>query len=222
MHPQTLVSNLGWFQTFFQAKHFSVILALSFSLILTACGGGGSSVIENDLVDPGSDGVAPVLVSVSILEQQERDSSPDGVAKLGQSVKVDFTASEALMTPVVTINGVAATLEGKIGDWSAFRAMTADDVDGYLTFNISFTDASGEVGVDVSETTDGSRVQYCTDGCAAPVEDTVVGRWKLSNEVGSAGVGPAPGDVTWWSLGEGDLTARACFMDDVYVFGADG
>ena len=50
------------------------------------------------------------------------------MAKLGQSIKVDFTASEALMTPEVTINGVAASLEGKIGDWSASRAMTADDV----------------------------------------------------------------------------------------------
>jgi len=114
MHPQTLVSNLGWFQAFFQAKHFSAILALSFSLILSACGGGGSSVTQNDLVDPGSDGVAPVLVSVSILQQQEKNPSPDGVAKLGQSIKVDLTASEALMTPEVTINGIAASLEGKL------------------------------------------------------------------------------------------------------------
>ncbi|MFM1603527.1 MAG: hypothetical protein ACKJRM_01975, partial [Porticoccaceae bacterium] len=198
MHPQAIVSNLGWFQSFFQAKHFSAILALSFSLILSACGGGGNSVTENDLVDPGSDGIAPVLVSVSILQQQEKNSSPDGVAKLGQSVKVDFTASEALMTPVVTINGVSASLAGKIGDWSASREMTESDVDGYLTFNISFSDTTGEVGVDVSETTDGSRVQYCAEGCVAPVEDPLVGDWMLDG-AGAAGVGPTPGSMEWWS-----------------------
>mgnify|MGYP004002245383 CR=1 len=54
MHSQSIITNQGWFQAFFQAKHFSAILALSFSLILSACGGGGSSVTENDLVDPGS------------------------------------------------------------------------------------------------------------------------------------------------------------------------
>ena len=74
----------------------------------------GNSVTENDLQDPTSDGVPPVLTSVSILQSQERDASPDGVAKLGQSIKVDFSASEALMLPVVTINGVSASVEGKI------------------------------------------------------------------------------------------------------------
>ena len=43
------------------------------------------------------------------------------MAKLGQSIKVDFTATEALMQPVVTINGVATEVVGKIGDWSASR-----------------------------------------------------------------------------------------------------
>ena len=123
MHPQSSVGTVGWFQSFFHAKHFGSVLALSFSLLLAACGGGGSVVTENDLPEPGADGIAPTLTSVSLLQQQEKNSSPDGVAKLGQSIKVDFTASEALMLPVVTINGVEATLEGKIGDWSASREM---------------------------------------------------------------------------------------------------
>ena len=139
MHLQSSVSHLGWFKSIFSTNKFSAILAISFSLILSACGG-GNSVTENDLQDPTSDGVPPILTSVSILQSQERDASPDGVAKLGQSIKVDFTASEALMLPVVTINGVSASVEGKIGDWSASREMVEADVDGYVTFNISFTD----------------------------------------------------------------------------------
>ncbi len=217
MHPQSSVGTVGWFQSFFHAKHFGSVLALSFSLFLAACGGGGSVVTENDLPEPGADGIAPMLTSVSLLQQQEKNSSPDGVAKLGQSIKVDFTASEALMLPVVTINGVEATLEGKIGDWSASREMVESDVEGYVTFNISFSDTSGEVGVDVSETTDGSRVQYCAEGCVAPVEDPLVGDWMLDG-AGAAGVGPTPGSMEWWSADAVAVEARACWFDDVFSF----
>ena len=221
MHPQSSVGTVGWFQSFFHAKHFGSVLALSFSLLLAACGGGGSVVTENDLPEPGADGIAPTLTSVSLLQQQEKNSSPDGVAKLGQSIKVDFTASEALMLPVVTINGVEATLQGKIGDWSASREMVESDVEGYVTFNISFSDTSGEVGVDVSETTDGSRVQYCIEGCVAPVEDPLVGEWMLDG-VGAAGVGPTAGSMEWFTTDADVVAARACWFDDSFVFGLDG
>ena len=46
MHPQSSVGTVGWFQSFFHAKHFGSVLALSFSLLLAACGGGGSVVTE--------------------------------------------------------------------------------------------------------------------------------------------------------------------------------
>ena len=62
---------------FFQPTNLT-ILAVSFSLILSH-GGGGNSVTENDLQDPTSDGVPPILTSVSILQSQEKDASPDGV-----------------------------------------------------------------------------------------------------------------------------------------------
>ena len=43
MRPQSTVSYLGWFQSFFQANHLGSVLALSFSLFLAACGGGGNT-----------------------------------------------------------------------------------------------------------------------------------------------------------------------------------
>ena len=36
------------------------------------------------------------------------------------------------------------------------------------------------------------------------------------------GVGPAQGDLSWWSNSEEDVATRACLMDDEFVFGADG
>ena len=74
----------------------------------------------------------------------------------------------------------------------------------------------------VQVTKDDGAIDYWTYQLVKEVPPAIAGRWKLANEAGSAGVGPAPGNVDWWSLGAGDLTARACFMDDVYVFGADG
>jgi hypothetical protein len=48
------------------------------------------------------------------------------------------------------------------------------------------------------------------------------GTWKIAPEAGSLGVGPALGDISWWSIDAAGVTQRACFFDDTYVFGADG
>ena len=50
----------------------------------------------------------------------------------------------------------------------------------------------------------------------------IEGTWKIAPEAGALGVGPAKGDVQWWSLGEADVTTRACLMDDEFKFNADG
>jgi hypothetical protein len=43
--------------------------------------------------------------------------------------------------------------------------------------------------------------------------------WKLD----FAGVGPAEGDTTWWSIADtGPDGPRACWFDDLYAFGRDG
>ena len=55
-----------------------------------------------------------------------------------------------------------------------------------------------------------------------PFAQTVEGIWKMSPVAGALGVGPAVGDVSWWANSEGDVTTRACFFDDEYVFSANG
>ena len=51
---------------------------------------------------------------------------------------------------------------------------------------------------------------------------TLTGTWKMSPEAGALGVGPNQGDTSWWSNSTGDVTTRACFFDDDYVFNANG
>lgn len=48
------------------------------------------------------------------------------------------------------------------------------------------------------------------------------GVWKIAYEAGAIGVGPGQGDISWWSNSADDLTIRACYFDDEYVFGVDG
>ncbi|MBW6492190.1 MAG: carboxypeptidase regulatory-like domain-containing protein, partial [Lentimicrobium sp.] len=55
-------------------------------------------------------------------------------------------------------------------------------------------------------------------GPASPLQGT----WQVAAELGSMGVGPAQGDMSWWSVGGIDLEVRSCFWDDRYIFRADG
>jgi hypothetical protein len=50
----------------------------------------------------------------------------------------------------------------------------------------------------------------------------VQGTWKMSPQAAALGVGPALGDISWWSNSEADVTTRACYFNDEYVFAEDG
>ncbi len=217
MRQQTTVGMSGWLKGLLQTNHLGAIVALSFSLILSACG--GSDKKTDISPEPGPDGVAPTLTEVTIANGF---NSSDEV-ELGDTVKLEFTASESLMKPTVVIGGTQVTVAGQHSSWSAERTMVEGDEDGVVTFTISFTDVSGQAGVDVTTTTDESTVTYCAAGCPKEGEDEgIAGDWKLAPEAGALGVGPAKGDTSWWASGEATVTERACLFDDIYRFGADG
>lgn len=50
----------------------------------------------------------------------------------------------------------------------------------------------------------------------------VEGTWKMSPQAAALGVGPALGDISWWSNSEADVVTRACYFDDKYEFAGDG
>lgn len=57
----------------------------------------------------------------------------------------------------------------------------------------------------------------------APAEPSAIdGAWKFAPESGAFGVGPALGDVSWFSSTADDVTTRDCLFDDTYVFNSDG
>lgn len=218
MQTQILTSDRGLLGNF--ARRFGAVLAMTGLLMLSACDSAGSRVTQNNLPEPsGKDGVAPTLTSVSIREST-KSAKPAGTVEPGKAVRVDLTASESLMTPLVTINGVEAEVIGKATGWFAIRGLTADDALGEVTFTIVYQDISGELGVPVSATTDGSALVYCDEDCPEPV--SLAGDWRL-DVVGGAGVGPAAGDISWWSTDiAGVVEIRACWFDDIFRLGADG
>ncbi len=202
------------------ANRFGAVLAMAGLLLLSACSGGSQKdVNQTDQSEPGLDGVPPTLTAVSIREST-KSAKPGGFVQPGKVARVDITASEALMAPVVTINDVPAEVTGKVNGWFATREMPETEQLGEVTFMIMYEDISGEEGESVSETTDGSSLVFCIDDCPEPVN--LAGDWRL-DPVGGAGVGPAPGDISWWSTDvDGVVETRACWFDDVYRFGADG
>lgn len=54
------------------------------------------------------------------------------------------------------------------------------------------------------------------------VETGIVGTWKVASTAGALGVGPAAGDISWWSCDDACVVERACYYDDTYVFNEDG
>jgi hypothetical protein len=216
-HSATILNNL-WRAPSKAAELVRVGLLGALLATLAACGGSDAVITNNDLAEPASDGVAPVLESVTIKMARDRDPKPNGKAKLEQEIQIDIVASEAIMKPSVSINGVPADeVTGNVRNWRAKRMMTEFDVDGDVTFEITFQDTSGEVGAMVSATTDGSAVQYCIEGCADG-DSTLAGDWLLDGD-GAAGVGPSAGSTEWWASVEAD---RPCWYDDVHRFGEDG
>ena len=206
------------------AGRSGAILGLMSLLVLSACGGSSSKdVTQNNLPEPaGLDGIPPALTAVSIREST-KSAKPGGFVQPGKFARIDLSATEALKKPVVTMNGEAAEVTGKVNGWFAVREMTMDDTLGPITFMIEYEDISGEVGAPVSATTDGSTLVFC-DNDMVPCPEPVIldGDWRL-DPMGGAGVGPAPGDISWWNTDiDGVVETRACWFDDVYRFGSDG
>ncbi|MBR9914436.1 MAG: hypothetical protein GYB32_06345 [Algicola sp.] len=54
------------------------------------------------------------------------------------------------------------------------------------------------------------------------VPDGLEGTWRMAEEAGSLGVGPALGDTSWYACDAACVVDRACYFDDTYVFGSDG
>ena len=100
------------------------------------------------------------------------------------------------------------------------------DIDGSNQTNLTKIDAESSNNLDINiEVGTGVFWQYKFTRNGSPPTDATYpleGTWSMRREAGALGVGPALGDVSWWANSEADVTTRACFFDDEYVFNKDG
>ena len=113
-----------------------------------------------------ADASAPVLTAVTIASSNANPS----LATTGNTVTVTLTADEAIVTPIVTIGGIAAVAVGSGANWQASRVITDADDEGAIPFSITYADFAGNAGVPVSTTTDSSSVTVSTDAPEVVIE----------------------------------------------------
>ena len=93
------------------------------------------------------DRIIPALTAVNILSNNAQPTK----AKAGDIITLTFTSAETIQTPVLTINGNAPTSLTSTGNnWTATYMLTANDTEGLVPFNISFTDLANNAGVPVT------------------------------------------------------------------------
>jgi hypothetical protein len=144
------------------------------------------------------------------------DSCGTPVAPHDGSNSASYTYDEGAGT--VTLNGVGAYI-GLAKAFNGGELASSADAPASITYNLTFIDNDTiAVNVDVGG---GTFWQFKLIRAGA-VTTPLTGTWQLANEGGALGVGPAVGDVSWWSCDDACSTSRACYYDDLYVFGADG
>ena len=103
------------------------------------------------------DRTLPELSEVSISSDNVYDNS---LAMVGDQITVSFLSNEDILTPVVTISGLEAEVNGDGAEWTAVRVMTDSDIDGDIGFTINYSDLASNSGVEVVSTLDETNVRF--------------------------------------------------------------
>ncbi|WP_165747917.1 hypothetical protein [Cellulophaga sp. Z1A5H] len=142
------------------------------------------------------------------------DSCGAPVAPHDGSGSASYSYDDA--TSTLTLTGTGAFIALAKGTNNGELSSPADAPNS-ITYNVSLSEDKNTMNMYL-ETSAGVFWQFkLVKKVAAPI----VGTWRLASEAGSYGVGPAIGDVSWFSLDDQGIIDRACLIDDAYIFGAD-
>ena len=126
-----------------------------------------------------------------------------------------------------TDNGSALTLNG-LGAYLGLAKVhnTGEDgapVGNTITYDYVLSNNNNTLEVTISGFNGGAEVWYFKLIKDAPQTSPLVGTWKIAPEDAALSVGPGDGSL-WWFLNQfdDDVAIRSCFMDDEYIFNADG
>jgi len=128
-----------------------------------------------------------------------------------------FSFNEA--TSQVTINGIGSYL-GIPKATNTGEISSPADAPASITYDITLDDLNN-MTVQI-EAGSGVYWTYKMERVGDVPYSPIVGSWSVTPEAGSLAVGPTPGSGDWFSISDAQVAERACFYDDVFVFGLDG
>jgi len=118
------------------------------------------------------DGIIPSLSAVTIAS----DHINPALAKSGNTITLNFTSSEAIVTPVVSISGKSAAVSQSGNIYTASYKLTATDEEGPVAFTINYQDLAGNTGLPVNAITKNSSVLFDRSSPAMPTAFTATAR----------------------------------------------
>lgn len=122
-------------------------------------------------------------------------------------------------TETLTLNGTGAYM-GLPKVFNDGELTNPDDAPESITYIIDLSDDGSTMILDISIGSGWWRFKLIKEGGGAVTPLT--GTWQVAAEAGSLGVGPDQGDISWWSIDDAGVAERACYFDDLYIFGSDG
>src|SRR5690606_30884638 len=115
------------------------------------------------------DGKRPTVTVSKIVS----DNPNSTLATIGNTITLTFTSSEPIDKPQVVIAGnnatVSAVVKNSTTQWKATYKFTGSETEGEVVFAISMTDKNGNAAVDITTTTDNSKVTFDKTAPDAPV-----------------------------------------------------
>jgi len=100
------------------------------------------------------------LPMLGMVSQRTNNAIADSLAKVGDTDTLIVSSTEGLDTLQVQIFSQDAVHSGANRDWTFTYSFQETDNDDIVSFNIVFGDTAGNLGTDVSTTTDGSTVRF--------------------------------------------------------------
>lgn len=122
-------------------------------------------------------------------------------------------------TETLTLNGTGAYM-GLPKVFNGGELTNPDDAPESITYIIDLSDDGSTMILDISIGSGWWRFKLIKEGGGAV--SPLTGTWQVATEAGSLGVGPDQGDISWWSIDDAGVAERACYFDDLYIFGSDG
>jgi hypothetical protein len=165
------------------------------------------------------------LLFASLLIVSCSSDSDDDTAGGGSTVTISNLDFSVTASGVGNVVSVTPSADGATSYSVDFGTDASDDVLETVGAAVSYSYPTVAASYDILVTASAAGADNVTKTSSYSVVielSDIVGRWVIKhNEAALRMLNPANLDEQWWANGYADVTKRACFFDDVYVFNDD-